>query len=221
MLAAAVPAYAADKRFTVTDFDRIQVEGPYEVVLATGKAPSAIATGSNEALDRVAISVQGRTLRVRPDRSGWGGYPGEGKNAVRISVTTHDLRGASVTGAGSLIVDKAKAMRFDAAVSGTGRIGIGAIAADTMIVGLLGSGRIEAAGTAKMLRATIQGSGDFKAPGLTAQDAEINADTAGIIEVSVRGTAKVTSTGPGETHIGGKPACTVKALGSGRVQCGS
>jgi uncharacterized protein YdeI (BOF family) len=220
LAAAAVPASAAERRFTLTDFDRIQVEGPYEVVLVTGKAPSALASGSAAAVEGVSMDVQGRVLKIRPNRSTWGGYPGERTAAPRLTVTAHGLRGASVTGSGRLTVDKAKAMRFDAAVSGSGQIVLGKIEADNLVLGLLGSGGIEIGGEVKSLRAMIQGSGDLNGQQLTAQDAVINADTSGRIDLSVRGTAKVRATGPGETLVKGGAACTVEALGSGPVLCG-
>ncbi len=217
---AAPPAAAAERRHSVTDFDRVQVDGPFQVTLATGRPNSAIVTGSNQAIERVSIEVQGRTLRIRPNRSAWGGYPGDGAGPVAIALGTHDLRAASVSGSGSIVIDKASAMRFDLAVSGSGRIAIDSVETDNLTIGLLGSGRIEVGGKTKELRATIQGNGDLKAGRLLAEDARINADTAGTIEVSVRRTANVTATGSGDTIVIGKPACTVKALGSGRVACG-
>lgn len=216
----AAPAGAADRRFTVTDFDRVQVDGPFEVVLATGKAASARASGSAQALDRVSVEVQSRILRVRPNRSAWGGYPGEGAGPVRIELTTHDLRAASVAGSGSISIDKARAMRFDIAVAGSGRVAIGHVEADRLDLGLLGSGTIAVGGKVKSLQATIQGSGNLDAARLTAEDATINADTAGTIDVGVKRAAKVEATGQGDTRIIGTPACTVNALGSGRVACG-
>ena len=216
----AAPAAAAERRFTVTDFDRILVDGPFHVTLSTGRSGSAVATGSSQALDRVSIEVQGRTLRVRPNRSAWGGYPGEGAGPLKIVLGTHELRAASVTGSGSIAIDKAKAMRFDVSVAGSGGIAIASLEADKLGIGLLGSGRIELGGKAKELRATVQGAGSLAAEALLTEDADINADTAGDIAVAVRRTAKVTSTGQGDTRIVGRPACTVRALGSGRVSCG-
>ena len=226
MLAAAIaaiaaPAQAGERRFTVTGFDRIQVEGPFDVTLTTGRAGSALASGSPQAIDRVSIEVQGRTLRIRPNRSAWGGYPGEGAGPLKISVSTHELRSASVNGSGSIAIDKAKGLRFDLSVAGSGRIGVLSIDADNLSVGLLGSGKISLAGKAKELVATVQGAGDLDARGLTADEAKINADTAGAISLGVRRAAQVTATGQGDTIITGKPACNVKSLGSGRVVCGS
>ena len=220
LLAASAPVSAAERRVTLIDFDRIQVDGPYEVVLTTAKAPSATLTGTADALDRISVEVQGRTLRIRSNRSAWGGYPGGAPAAPRLTVSTHELRGASVTGSGRLTSDKAKAMRFDIALSGSGRIALGAVETDNLVAALLGSGGIEIGGRAKTMRATVQGSGDFNGQRLTVEDAQINSDTSGRIDVVVRRAAKVTASGPGDTFIAGGPACTVEARGSGRILCG-
>jgi hypothetical protein len=219
-LAAAAPAWAAERRFTVTDFDRIKVEGPFQVTLSTGRPSAAVATGSAQSLDQVRIEVQNRTLRVRPNRNAWGGYPGEGAGPLSIAVATHILRGATVTGSGSVEIDKAKAMRFDASLSGNGRIAVANVEADTLTLGLIGSGTLEMGGRVKDLRASINGGGDLAAKGLIADDAVIGADTAGEVAVGVRRTAKVIATGAGDVEIIGSPACLVEAMGSGRVRCG-
>jgi len=214
-------ASAAERRFTVTDFDRIQVDGPYQVTLATGRGAFAQASGSAEALDRVSMEVQGRTLRIRPNRSAWGNSLQKGSSgAVAIQLATHDLRAASVSGSGGIKIDKARAMRFDVAVSGNGRVAIGNMEADNLVVGLLGSGAIAIGGRAKSLRATIQGTGDFEATGLTVENADLSAASAGTISLKVNRAAKINATGAGDVQILGTPACTVQHSGSGRVICG-
>jgi hypothetical protein len=220
LAASASAAGAAERRFTVTDFDKIEVSGPFQVTLVTGRPGSALASGSSDAIERVSIAVEGRTLRIRPNRSAWGGYPGEGAGPLKIELSTHALRSAFVNGAGSLSVDKARAMKFDAGVSGSGRLKIAQIESDNLTLGLLGSGKIVIGGKAKTLRASIQGSGDLDGSGLVADDAQISAETAGTVAVGVNRSVKVTASGTGDTTISGKPACTVKALGSGRVVCG-
>lgn len=219
--AASYPADAADRRLTVTDFDRVQVQGPYVVTLATGQSPSAVVTGSNEAIERVSVDVQGRILRVRPNPSAWGGYPGESVGGITIALSTHDLRAVSVTGSGSLTVDKAGGLKFDVGASGSAKVAIGALDADALSLGLLGSGRITLAGKAKSLKATISGSGDLDAAALAVDDADLQADTSGNIGLAVRRAAKVHATGAGDVVITGKPACAVDAPGAGRVRCGS
>jgi hypothetical protein len=218
--AASVPAHAAERRYSVTDFDRVQVDGPYEVTLATGGSSSAVATGDSGGLERVSVEVQGRVLRIRPNRSGWGGYPGDTPGPVRIALTTRDLRGASVIGSGRLAVDRARGLKIELSVSGSGALSVGSVAADTLLVGLVGSGQVELAGTAKQLRATIQGSGDLAAAGLTTDDAQLTADTSGSIALQAVRTAKVAALGRGSVQIGGAASCTLTGAAAGLVRCG-
>lgn len=209
-------ATAAERRYSVTDFDRIQIDGPWRVSLVTGKPPSAVATGSNEAIDRLSLEVEGRTLRIR--RGTKGGFGAAGP--VEIRVSTHDLRGASVNGPAILAVDKTRGLRLDLALSGSGALSVDKVDADSLVIGLLGSGRMSLGGKAKTLRATIQGTGDLAADGLGVDDATLNAGTAGRIALAVKRTAKITASGQGEVEIIGKPSCTVKAIGSASVRCG-
>ncbi|HEX8443920.1 MAG TPA: DUF2807 domain-containing protein [Allosphingosinicella sp.] len=219
-LLAATSAQAAERRFTVSGFEKVQVEGPFQVTLATGKGSNAVATGSQQALDRISIQVEGRTLRIRPNRSAWGSPPKPGEGGVAIALSTHELTAVTLAGSGSLTVDRARAMRFDAAVSGSGRIAIGSVEADKLNLQLLGAGSISVGGKAKSLRATVTGQGALDAAGLAADDAEIAADTTGNIALAVRRAAKIASSGAGDVTVGGTPACTVSGIGSGRVRCG-
>jgi hypothetical protein len=220
LAAAATPAAAAERNYSVTDFDRVQVEGPYQVTLRTGLSSSARAEGSAGALDRISIDVQGHTLRVRPNRSAWGGYPGDRTGPVAIFLATRDLRSAAVTGSGNLDIDSAKGLRVDVSVSGSGRLGVGRVDADNLVVGLLGGGRISLAGHARQLKATIQGSGDLAASAFKAEDAQVTADTAGSVALEATRTVKLRASGTGDVQISGNASCTIEGEGSGRILCG-
>jgi hypothetical protein len=140
---------------------------------------------------------------------------------VRIEAATRDLIRASVLGAGSLAIDRARGLRLSLSVGGSGRLNVGAIDADQLIVGLVGSGRIGLAGHAKQMRAAIQGTGDLDAASLRAEDVQLSAETAGNIAIGSARSAKVIAAGLGDVAIGGTPACTIDNKGSGRVRCGS
>jgi hypothetical protein len=217
---AAVPAAAAERSYSVTDFDRIQVDGPYEVIVVTGRASGARAVGAALALDDVTVEVQGRILKIHPNRSAWGGYPGGRAGPVRIEAATRDLATATVTGAGSLAIDRARGLRLSFSVFGSGRLSVGRVEADDLTLAVNGSGRISAAGTAKQLRASARGSGDLDAPRLPAEDLQLYAETSGTVALAARRTAKVQAAGLGEVTIDGTPACTVDGIAAGRVRCG-
>lgn len=218
---AAAPTSAAERRYTVTEFDRIVVEGPYQVRLSTGRSPGAAATGSEQALDRLSIDVQGGTLRVRPNRSGWGGYTGAAAGPVVIELSAREVRAASVNGAGSLTLGRLnRLLRLDLSVEGSGRISAPEVQADTLIIGLIGSGRVQVAGRAGELRANVHGWAELDGSALSAQGANIVTDTAGRVSANVAREARVTASGIGEVDIAGAASCTVRGLSAGQVRCG-
>ena len=213
----ASPAFAAERNFSVTSFDRIRVEGGYSVSLVTGVAPFAKASGSAQALDSVSIDVQGRTLVVRPNRSSWGGYPGEGAGPVEIRVGTHELAAAWVNGAGSLNIDKVKGLSFQSDVQGAGSIAIARADVDQLKLGLAGAASAKVAGKALKMTTIIRGSSLLDAEGLAVKDLVVAAEGPAIAKVNASVTAKVTGAGAASIAVAGNPACTVKMSGSSSV----
>src|SRR5262245_44026358 len=106
-------ATPATRNYSVPSFDRIRIDGPYQVALRTNVSPFARAMGSPLALDGLSIGVEGRTLVVRAGSGGWGGYDGEDRGPVTIEVGTPDLKTAWINGAGALTVDKVRGLSFD------------------------------------------------------------------------------------------------------------
>ncbi len=217
--AIAAPASAAERRYPVTDFDRVVVEGPYIVRLTTGRPSSAVATGSREALDRIAIDVQGQTLRIRRNRSAWGGTPGAAAGPLTVELSTRTLRSARLIGPASLDVDGAEGLRVDFTVEGSGRLRAANVDADNLSLGLLGSGKLEIAGAARTLRADFQGTGDVDAARLVAEDATISTTTMGAVSLAVERSVTITANGLGDVTILGRPSCTVRGVGAAQVRC--
>ena len=216
-LAAAVPANAAERSFTVTGFDRIRIDGPYRVRLATGVAPFAKASGSAAALNGVSIEVQGKTLIVRKNPSGWGGYPGESPGPIEIAVGSHELSTAWLNGAGSLAIDKAKGQSFDLEIQGAGSIAIGRLAVDRLRAGISGSGSAVVGGTAAEVKAIVRGTSTFDGSALTAKNATVGAEGNAVVKLTATDTAKVDALGIATVELGGRPACLLRAVGSAVV----
>ena len=215
--ALSVPAVAADRSYTITGFDRIRVDGPYRVVLKTGVAPFAKASGSAAALDGVSVDVQGRTLVVRRSPSSWGGYPGESRGPVTIAAGTHDLSTAWLNGPGSLVIDGVKGQSLDLSVQGPGSIEIGQVAVDRLRVGLTGTGSTVLGGKALQATAVVRGTGSFDGSALAVKDATIGAEGSAVVKLNASGTVKVDTQGTATVELSGRPACTVRASGSAVV----
>jgi hypothetical protein len=217
LLLAASPTAAATRSYTITSFTKIRVNGPYLVTLTTNNAPFARATGDAKGLDAVSMSVEGTTLIIRPDRSAWGGYPGQARQPVQIFVGTHELSSAWVYGAGSIVIDRVKGLRFDLAVEGSGSAEIAQAAVDRLGVTVSGTGSAKVSGNALRLDAEVRGSSLLDAAQLTSRDANLAADGPSQLKAFVTSTAKINAVGAADIQIAGKPACTSRIYGSASV----
>ena len=218
LLFATAPAAAADRNFSVTSFDRVRIDGPYQVTLKTNVAPFARATGTQASLDGVSIKVEGRTLIIRSNPSaGWGGYPGEGRGPVTIELGTHELSTAWINGPGALIIDRVKGLSFDLAIQGAGTMRIDGADVDVLKIGMSGAASTRIAGRAAKLTATVRGTSSLDAESLSIKDAVIGAEGPALVRASVSGTAKVDALGLASVALAGAPSCETKTQGSATV----
>ncbi|MFL6739557.1 MAG: GIN domain-containing protein [Sphingomicrobium sp.] len=213
----AAPAAGATRNFGVTSFERIRVDGPFKVSLATGVAPFARATGSQSALDGVDLTVEGKTLVVHVNRSSWGGYPGQNSGPVEISLGTHDLNAAWLNGSGSLQIDRVRGLSFDLSVQGSGSVAIAQADIDQLRVNLFGTAAASIAGRAGKMTAVIRGISSLDARGLATKDATIGAEGSATVNATVTNSAAVDGSGPATVNLSGAPACTVRVSGSATV----
>lgn len=218
LLLVAAPAGAATRTYSVTSFDRIRVDGAYQVSLKTNVAPFARASGSQQALDAVSIRVEGRTLIVRADEAGgWGGYPGQERGPVTIELGTPDLANALVNGAGALNIDKVKGLKFDFSVQGSGMLTISQADVDQMRALLDGSANARLGGHAGMVNASVRGTSTFDAAALAVKDMTIAAEGPTVVRANATNSAKIDARGLTSVAITGGAACTVKTQGSATV----
>jgi hypothetical protein len=218
LLLAAAPAAAAERNYSVTSFDRIRVDGPYQVSLKTNVAPFARASGSQAAIDGVSIRVEGRTMVVRANNSGgWGGYPGQDRGAVTIELGTHELSSAWLNGPGAIHIDKVKGLSFDLNQQGAGSTQIAAADIDQLRISVDGAGSTRLAGKAGKLTASVRGSATFDGEMLNATDALITAEGPTMVRANVRNSAKVNAFGLASVTLAGGAACEVKTHGSASV----
>lgn len=219
-LSSAGSAAPIQRNYTVVDFERIRVIGPFIVDLETGKAPSAKASGDAVAVERVSVSVQGRILVIKANSSAWGGWPGKANQPARIRVTVPRLRGASLEGAGMLSINKMRAPRIDLGLSGAGTLNVIGLDTDRLDMTVMGSGSAKLAGVARIGNFVSEGSATIAAVPLKVTDLAIDWRGSGNADATAVRTAKVQASGAGNVTVAGSPACTVVEAGAGSVMCG-
>lgn len=208
----------ASRDFPVGAFNRVVVEGPYDVEIRSTGRPSAFARGPQEQLDRLLIVVEGDALVVKTRKSSWGW--GTGRNVTRVSITAPSLRSVQLSGSGNILLDQAKGGSFSAGVSGSGDMRIERVETGTLSLRVTGSGDLAARGTAQSVAASVTGSGDIAATGLATTDLVATVTGSGDIDMGTTRSAKATVTGSGDISIGGRPSCTQRKTGSGSIRCG-
>ncbi len=222
-LVLANPAAAADRVFSVGTFEKVRIDGPFEVRIVTGGSPQARASGDRQLIDQLDVAVNGTTLTVRLNGSGWGEMPKRQLAASPvITLSTPRLLMLSVNAGGRASVNRMASQRIDVTVIGSGTVTLDKVDADQLNAALTGSGTMTIAG-GRANRATLlaDGSGVIDSAGVTVNDLTVRLEGAGEVRAAARYTAAVTSTGLGRVSVAGTAKCVVKAAAGGPVSCGA
>lgn len=223
LLLASTPAAAADRVFSVGTFEKVRIDGPFEVRIVTGGSPQARASGDRQLIDQLDIGVNGTTLTVRLNGSGWGEMPKRQLAAPPvITLSTPRLLMLSVNAGARASVNRMASQRIDVTVIGSGTLALDKVDADQLNAALTGSGTMTIAG-GRANRATVlaDGSGVIDSAGVTVNDLTVRLEGAGEVRAAARYTAAVTSTGLGRVSVAGNAKCVVKAAAGGPVSCGA
>ncbi len=220
ILCATTPLVAAERGYSVSDFDRIDVTGPFIVSVEAGKSPSARATGDARALDGLIVEMRGRTLKIGAGSGGWGGWPGEKTAAPTIRITVPALREAALRGSGRLTISRMRAQVVRLALAGSGALTVTSIETDRLFANMLGSGTMTLSGKVLNAQISTEGSGTIAGSALMTGALTLSASSAGQTELSASKAATIQASGDGDVIISGTPACIVANVGGGEVKCG-
>lgn len=216
LLVALAPAQAAERSYFIGDFDRIRVEGPFDVRLTTRGTPAARVTGATDGLD---LHVDARVLTVRAAARDSAGP--RATEPATIFVRTTDLHAAAVIGGGKLVIaGPLRGARVDLQITGSGSITAPELAADQVFATLVGAGAMTLGGRTARLRVLSSGAGSIDASALQADEALLRLDGAGATQANARYVADVVTTGLGAVTVSGSPKCKVKAPAGAPVMCG-
>lgn len=205
-----------EKRYLITGFERVRVDGPYEVEIVRGPT-QAVASGDAKGLDRLDIHVDGTTLVIGAGAQGWNLAAGEAAVAPRVVLSTPVLRAVLINGGGRVRAADMRGSRIDLALNGAGAIQVAALDAEELNVNITGNGSVTLAGAARKARVRSNGSGGVDGGGFTANDAVLISESSGAMRLGVRYTARVFALGLGTVHLDGAPECTIS--GNGPVEC--
>ena len=216
-LSAAAPAYAAERDFPNAGFDKVDLAAAAKVDIRTGGRFAVHASGDPKWLDLLNIRVVQGTLVIGWNRDH---INMNGHDPLHIQVTMPRISGTTLSGAGTITVDRADGPDFAATIRGAGTIDLPALHANQARFEMGGAGKITAAGSAGLVDAHVRGFGAIELAGLAARAGKFTMAGTGSIKARVDGPAEATMNGVGSIDVVGNPRCTVHKNGLGSVHCG-
>lgn len=214
------PARDAERRVAVGSFDRVRVDGPFEVTFQPG-SPSARIQGDRRAIDGVELRVDGTTLKLRRSGLNAGEDLAAPDAPIRVALSSPALQAATVSAGGRFRAARMRGARLDVSVNGAGSIEVGEVSGEQLSAILVGPGAIKLAGKAGAARLATNGPGRIDAAALEVGDLVVLQDGPGETRAAARYTARVTNTGLGSVEVAGRAKCTVRAQAGGPVRCGN
>ena len=211
---------SVSRTYDVGAFTGLEVAGPFDVKVTTGKAVSVAATGPQKLLDETEVVVKDGKLLIRPKKKNWfGGMNWSSDEPSTFTISVPSLDQAAVAGSGDIDIDRVSGERFKGSIAGSGNLRLPAVAVQELGLSIAGSGELTAAGQAQRANYNIAGSGDLDASGVRAVDAEAKIAGSGNIKAQATGTARANIAGSGDIAITGGARCETRKNGSGDIRC--
>ncbi|RYD54261.1 MAG: hypothetical protein EOP60_08105 [Sphingomonadales bacterium] len=216
LLLTSAAAPDVERRYMVTSFERVRVNGPFEIEIITG-TNSASAKGMADAIERLSLRVSGNTLVINSGTPAWGRRAQDAPEALRIRIAAPVLKGLSASGGAQIRVAEMRAARVDLALEGSSAIDVAGIRADELHAAHNGTGTLKLAGSAVTARVRGTLAGTVDASAFMANDAILLWESRAPLTIGVRYTAQITASGLGPVTILGKPFCSIR--GAAPVTC--
>ena len=161
-----------ERDFKVGQFDRLDLFGPIDVEVRTGRKPGVRANGREDAIELLTVEHDGDRLEI--------GFDGDRGGGLEIIVSTAGLRSIRVAGSGDVTIDRVKGEQFECATNGSGDLSVDEIEVERLKLAAVGSGdiRIDKARSTE-IEASLTGSGDLAVDAIESSALKLTIDGSG------------------------------------------
>src|SRR5476651_2271278 len=208
------------ERREVAAVNGLDVNGPLQVEVRVGPAPSLQLDADSNLLSMVKTDTSGDRLRIWIDGSIRSSYPvhvvyttphlaridSSGSGALTVSGLNGGVLTVSVNGSGGVNAAGLDSGSTVASLHGSGRLDLGQVRGDVLNLEVHGSGGVRASGSAHMLHVRLHGSGSADLAGLRSDAADVATYGSGSISAGVEKTLVAETSGSGHITVYGNPA---------------
>lgn len=213
----------------LVSFNEVDNEGTFNVYISHDTVFSARVEAESNLVPYIQTIVNGNTLRISTRENLKNNQP------MNVYVTTPIIKGATLSGSGTVMLDSLDTDFLDVVLSGSGKIsgyattnqlntrisGSGNITLESYTnssnINISGSGDIGLTGESSSGSFTISGSGHISSYNYTQSDCIAKISGSGDMYLNVTDHLDVTISGSGNVYYIGNPTITVKITGSGKV----
>lgn len=184
---------------SLDEFDKIFLNGNYEVFLDQGNDSKVVIKTDENLQDFIEIEQRDRTLTIRNTQRI------KGSDGIKIFITYEDLVRLSSAGASSVYTTSPiSGGSLDLSMSGAGVMDL-EVELDELEVQLSGAGLISMEGKVKQQDISLTGAGSMEAFNLESEDCEISISGVGGAEINVTGSLVARISGVGGIEFRGSP----------------
>jgi carbon monoxide dehydrogenase subunit G len=197
-------------------FTKVSLGIPGNLYIQFGSDFKVVLEAEKDLLEEIETEVTDGKLVIKKDN--WTGF---NNKKVIVNITMPSLESLSVSGSGQAeVTDALKAGSLKLSVSGSGRIYLNDVNAESLSSGISGSGDVIIKGSGKTGEAEvdISGSGSYSGESFVIENAEIHISGSGNCMCNVSGTLEAHVSGSGNVTYSGNPRVDARVSGSGRVR---
>jgi len=184
--------------------------------ITIGSAYKVTLEGDADYLSEIKTVVKDGKLQIRREN-----YRLFNNEKADIYITMPALSGLGISGSGKAKVEgNIEADAFSLSVSGSGKVYVADLSADSFGCSISGSGDviIEGKGSADKGKITISGSGNYSGPNFEIDNLSVNISGSGGCDCKAGDTLIARISGSGNVNYYGQPKLDVRASGSGHVR---
>ncbi len=218
-VAAAAPTGAlaqtpASKTYTLGSFDSIDISGSAAVRFTQGPVDQITVEGGDDALKSVDMQVQGGKLSIHSS----GAWKFWTSRQVQLSISARQLRRIAISGAGSFHAPAVvNANELSVSISGSGSVRLDRLEAEALKFSVSGAGEGAFGGQVQDVGVSIAGKGKFSGEQLASERARVAISGVGDVMVWATRELRISVAGAGSVDYWGSPQVKRSVSGSADI----